>query len=375
MDWYLPGTKAGGPVRSVYSLMNLLQHDFEFYLITTNQDLGSRARYENITPDRFFTSGNIHYYYFSRAGLNPAQVLKVLQEVNPDLVYLNSFWSFHFSISLVRFKKNGLLPVPVLLAPRGMLGKGALGLKAFKKRLFLFFARLSGLYKTLAFHASQQQEEKDILSKFPDARIYVAPNVNAAGVVENKSVKTAGHLKLFFLSRIARVKNLHMALELLQTIPAEYTVSYDIFGNIESAEYWEECKQLIQKLPANITVTHKGELPFHTVQATVCNYHALFLPTLNENFGHSIVESLLCGCPAIISDQTPWNDLETNNAGFAIALADRTKFKEAIIYMAQLNAAEFSQKSKAAIEYIRNRINLQAVQQQYKNLFNDCIQN
>ena len=375
IDWYLPGTKAGGPVRSVYSLLQLLKNDFEFYLITTNQDLGSTNCYEAITPDTFVTKEEVHYYYFSKNKLDQKTILQVLNTIEPDLVYTNSFWSFPFSISIVHLKKKNLIKAPVLLAPRGMLGKGALGLKSFKKQLFLFFAKTLGWYDHIIFHATQHQEEADILSKFRSARICVAPNINEAAVIENRSQKTAGHLKLFFLSRVAQVKNLHMALELLRTIPSEYTISYAIFGNIESQDYWQECQNLIKQLPQNVSVVYKGELPFHAVQETIREYQFLFLPTLNENFGHSIVESLLCGCPAIISDQTPWNDLEKNGAGFAIALHDKQRFTEALIRSARLNQEEFQKTSLSASDYIRKKIDVPAIHQHYKTLFNDCIKN
>lgn len=375
IDWFLPGTKAGGPVRSIYSLMNLLKDEFEFYLITTNQDLGSKACYENVPPDTLIMGEQINYYYFSKETLNNNTMLALLEQIKPDLVYLNSFWSLHFSIHIIRAKRNGLIKAPVLLAPRGMLGRGAMGLKSFKKRLFLLFAQQLGWYDPVLFHATQQQERNDILEKFPAATIYIAPNVNASGVVENESLKVPGELKLFFLSRVDRVKNLYGALEILQLLPASCRVSYAIFGNLENAGYWRECQALIAQLPANVTVTYKGELPFYEVQHSICRYNFLFLPTLNENFGHSIVESLLCGCPAIISDQTPWNDLEANNAGYAIALTEKQRFADALVQCAALDQIQFSKKSKAAIDYIRNKIDLQAVRHQYKTLLNDCIKN
>ena len=35
--------------------------------------------------------------------------------------------------------------------------------------------------------------------------------------------------------------------------------------------------------------------------------HDLFVfPTLGENFGHVIYESLMCGTPVLVSDNTPW---------------------------------------------------------------------
>ncbi len=101
----------------------------------------------------------------------------------------------------------------------------------------------------------------------------------------------------------------------------------------------------------------------------------MFLPTLNENFGHSIVESLLSGCPAIISDQTPWSDLEKNNAGYSIPLNSKEKFLQAIVAMAKLNQEEFSQKSNAANSYISNKIEVEKSINLYKNLFNEFIKN
>lgn len=375
IDWYLPGTKAGGPVRSVYSLINLLKNYFDFYVITSNRDLGCATGYDTIAPNALFEKDQVHYYFFSIENLNSKNMASVLNSINPHLIYLNSFWSFNFSISIVNLKNRNLIRAPILLAPRGMLGKGALGLKTVKKRVFLTAAKFFRWYKSILFHATQQQEAADIRLKFKTAKIFTAPNVNSSPSVNNVSVKIKGHVDLFFLSRISEVKNLHFALELLKSVPQHCTVSYDIYGNIEDIGYWNACEKIIEELPKNITVTYKHELPFNEVQAKISNYHFLLLPTLNENFGHSIVESLLCGCPVIISDQTPWNDLEKYNAGYAIALNNKKKFVDVIVEAANLNQEDFIEKSRSANSYIQNKIDLNLILNQYKTLFNDCIKN
>ena len=206
IDWYLPGTKAGGPVRSVYSLVNLLKPFFDFYVVTSNKDLGCTEAYREVTPDRLFEKDGVHYYFFSSEKLNSKNMLGVLKQIDPALIYLNSFWSFHFSISIVNIKNNSALEMPVLLAPRGMLGKGALGLKSFKKKLFLLFAKTLGWYKIIQFHATQKQEEMDIKANFPNAKIRIAPNINSSPVIANTSLKMPKRLRLFFLSRVSEVK-------------------------------------------------------------------------------------------------------------------------------------------------------------------------
>ncbi|MDO9000572.1 MAG: glycosyltransferase [Bacteroidota bacterium] len=375
MHWYLPGTKAGGPVRSVFSLVELLKNYFDFYIITSNTDLGNDKEYLNVNPNSLFTQKEINYYYFDVKNLNNHNLLKLLSEINPAVIYLNSFWSFPFSINIIRLKNKKLIAAPILLAPRGMLSKGALSLKSFKKNIYLTSAKLFGWYKNVRFHATNKQEEQDIRAHFSSANIAVASNVNAGTQIKNTSHKDTNILNLFFLSRISEVKNLHFALSILNDVPSEITINYHIYGNIENQDYWNKCLEIISHLPKNITVIYKGELAFNEVQNTISKSHCLFLPTLNENFGHSIVESLLSGCPVIISDQTPWNDLEKNDAGFSIPLHNKKEFLEAIIKMARLNQEEFSHKSHAANNYISGKIEIQKSINLYKNLFNEFIKN
>ncbi len=369
IDWYLPGTKAGGPVRSIYSLVNLLKTDFNFYIITTNKDLKSKEEYPNIKPNELFTEDGINYFYFDAKFLTSKNMFNLLNQISPNLIYLNSFWSFNFSVNIIKLRHNIFKKTPIILAPRGMLSKGAMSLKSFKKNIFITLSRNLGWHKNIVFHATNEQEKNDILLRFKTEKVKIAPNVNVAVPLLVNKIKQVNHVNLFFLSRISPVKNLHFALQLLQFIPSDYTVSYDIFGNVEDENYWNSCLKIITELPQNITVTYKGELQFNQVQNTICNYHFLFLPTLNENFGHSIVESLLSGCPIIISDQTPWNDCEKNKAGFALSLDNKQNFIEKIINCAKLTQQEYNQTSKSAIDYITNKLNLTENINTYKNLF------
>lgn len=375
MDWYLPGTKAGGPVRSVYSLVALLKNYFDLYIITTNTDLGSAVPYKNISPDVLFVKDNVNYYYFSNDNLSSEKACKIINEINPALVYLNSFWSYNFSIAIVRTKAAKKFNAPILLAPRGMLSAGALGLKSLKKNLFLTVSKLFGWYNGISFHATNEAEKKAVIRQFKAANVFIASNINAGSVYKLEKPKEVNHIKLFYLSRISKVKNLHFALEALRDIPAHIKVDYDIYGNIEDKTYWNLCEHIIKGLPENIKVVYRHELQFNEVQPIIVSYHALFLPTLNENYGHSIVESLLCGCPVIISDQTPWNELEENNAGYCLNLGNKQAFVKAIIKLATLNKEHYSASSQSAINYISARLNINQNVEQYKRIFDESIKN
>jgi glycosyltransferase involved in cell wall biosynthesis len=372
IDWYLPGTKAGGPVRSVYSLVQLLKETYDFYILTTNCDLGSNEPYKGIQADQWIQSGGVHLYYFSEKSPNSNSLEEVLSGIRPNLIYLNSFWSYAFSISALRLKRRGRLHAPIVLAPRGMLGQGAMGLKSVKKQLFLSVARFAGLYRSLVFHATNEQEKNDILKRFPKANVKTVPNINGASPLQNKSTKKQNFVSLIYLSRISQVKNLHYALEVLQKVSPSINVKYDIYGNIEDESYWARCRQIISGMPSNITVKYCGELQFHEVQETARNYNSLFLPTLNENFGHSIVESLMCGCIVIISDQTPWTDVN-GAGGYALSLGEQRLFVTAIEECARLSADELSKRGAAAIGYITKKTDLASAAAKYKLMFNGTI--
>ncbi len=369
IDWYLPGNKAGGPVKSIYSLLNVLNEQYDFFVITRNNDLGSFAPYKNVECNKWTKFKDTTIYYFSNENLNKNNLAAVINEISPDFVYLNSFWSYFFSIVPLQLKKQNKINAKVILAPRGMLSRGAISIKPVKKQLYLFLSKFSKVYNDLLFHATTDNEEKEIQNYFPKAKIKIASNVNSTLVSKNKkSEKQSGELKLFYLSRVARVKNLLFALNILKEIKTEGSIVYDIYGSLEDATYWEECEKVIQSLPPNIKVNYKYEIDYEDVPIVIANYHFLFLPTLNENFGHTIVESLVSGCPVIITDQTPW-DINKNNCGFAISLNKKEEFKSAILGAIQINDTEYKKMSENCVTFIEQKINIKENIQAYSELF------
>src|SRR5947207_1151409 len=107
-------------------MLNLLKDEFNFFVITTNCDLGSKTPYKNIKANTWIRHNDIPVYYFSKEKLKSKNILDVINGVDPDIVYLNSFWSYNFALLPLRFKKAGKIKAEIVLAPRGMLGKGAL---------------------------------------------------------------------------------------------------------------------------------------------------------------------------------------------------------------------------------------------------------
>ena len=87
------------------------------------------------------------------------------------------------------------------------------------------------------------------------------------------------------------------------------------------------------------------------LQEILKDQHILLLPTLNENFGHVIIESFQHGCPVIISDNTPWRQLKSKKIGYDINLDKKDNYIKAIDNFARMNFKTFNEWSISAYNF------------------------
>ncbi|MEO6333401.1 MAG: glycosyltransferase, partial [Pyrinomonadaceae bacterium] len=229
----------------------------------------------------------------------------------------------------------------------------ALKLKATKKKLFLKYAKLAGLYRNIIWRASFESDAKEIKAAVGEGiEILCAPDLPPKSIVPDfdlskKPAKRTGMARFIFVSRIVRKKNLRYFLERL-TSCSTGEITIDIAGPIEDKDYWKECETAIKKLPANVTVNVIGAMPYREILKQMYSAHFLVLPTLNENFGYVFIEALACGCPLLISDRTAWNDLGEKRSGWTIPLEDPDGWNDAVRRCVDMGQEEFSQMAKAA---------------------------
>ncbi len=146
------------------------------------------------------------------------------------------------------------------------------------------------------------------------------------------------------------MKGLIHALQWLSLLSGE--IEYGIYGIIDDPAYWEECSQIISKLPVNIIVKHYGHIAHHDVPGILAQHHFFLLPTLGENYGHAIVEALEALVPVVISDNTPWHDLFLENAGWDIALTDVDAWRRALQTCVDMEQEQYSRMKQSVSSYL-----------------------
>lgn len=403
IESYLPGTLGGGPVRALVNLIDHLHAEHEFFIFTRNHDYLDASEYPDIEPNVWHQQSKASVYYSSCQNVGDV-LLEQLQSVQPDWIYLNgALPPLTRNFLRLRKKEATLQKVPTLLAPHGNLSKYALAHHRIRKQTWLFYTKARGFYNDLIWHAASDRESEQIRAVFgaqasirevPMAPRRVAPSEgaiklssetkeNTSPVFDNQSLEISHHssqrntLCFVYFGRLSPEKNLPFAFQVLKCFseanPSVH-VTYDLIGSGEP-HYESKLRNLSSKLPSSVQVNYIGQLSAEALQTHLhssfiihqsslpeadpsplptphsSRYHALLMPSLTENFSYTVLESLQAGIPVLISDQTPWSDLEASGAGWDLSLHTPTPWLHALEQLAESGTASQTDCSQRAIHY------------------------
>ena len=364
VPYYLPGYRSGGPARSIANLVAQLGRDLHFVIVTADRDSGDRVPYPGITAGARHRVGNAEVIYLGRGQTRPDRIAGLIKAVQPDVLYLNSFFSRAFSINVVVLRRLGrIAPLPIVLAPRGEFSPGALRIKRRRKRAWLAVSRACSLHRDLLWQASSPLEAEDIrrcvrpVARSAGAPIIVAPIIACPERPPDPDArprraphnKSPNRLRVAFLSRLSPKKNLLGALHILYGVRGD--LEFNIFGPVEDEKYWRACRMAMDALPANVRAAYRGPVAPDAVADVLGQHELFFFPTLGENYGHVIREALAAGTPVLVSDQTPWRDLTAARVGWDLPLDRPEAFRDVLEACIAMDSEAFADWSTRAARY------------------------
>ncbi len=363
---FFPAKNYGGPVISIDNLCSLLHEDISFYIIASDHENGDTKRLIGISHG-WNNRSNSKVIYLPDNELKRSRFIEIIEEVNPDWIYINSLFSISYVIPFLKLAKRN--SIPVLLAPRGQLCKNAFK-KKYKKIPYLILYRKLFQSENIRYQYTSN-EEKDTIKKYLNIlndNLYYLENISFAETKYfKKQYKSPGKLRIIFLSRIHPKKNLIGAIRILANLTGD--VVFDIYGPKEDRTYWNECEIAIKKLPNNIRVNYCGIIEHDDVYKVFAAHDVFLFPTLSENYGHVIAEAMLSKCPVIISDQTPWTPITEYNAGFAYGLSDLNSFVHTLQSIMDMDNDQYTNLCNNSYTYVKNVINIQKLKTGYKKFF------
>ena len=281
-----------------------------------------------------------------------------------DLIYLCSFYD-DYGYKLLLLNKKNKIQCPVVVASMGVFAEAALKQKSAKKRIFISLCKFLGLFKNITWSVTSELEAKDVKKAMGNNIDYiVAEDLPRLSIPGKTKKEYSGILKVVFLSRICAHKNLDFAIRALNKMkePVEFT----IYGPIQEMEYWEKCEELLKNV--RFSWTYGGDVPSEQVQKTLADYDVLIFPSKSENYGHVIFEALSVGCIPVISDKTPWNELNNKKAGYELPL-DESIFTNTLDDFANLSVQEKEKLENNAIQYANEKLTTSLKETGYRKIF------
>jgi glycosyltransferase involved in cell wall biosynthesis len=205
--------------------------------------------------------------------------------------------------------------IPLVVSPRGTLSQSALCSGSVIKKIFWPFIQRPSLSGVTCFHATASSELDDIRRMGFRQPVAVIPN--GIDIPQAKGQRKRGVRTLLFLGRIHPIKGVDRLLHAWSALETRHRDWRLRIVGPDSQGYLAKMRAIARELDlqrVEFTGPLRGEAKLNAYREA----ELFVLPTLSENFGVAVAESLACGTPAVVSKGSPWANLNAKEAGWWI---------------------------------------------------------
>jgi glycosyltransferase involved in cell wall biosynthesis len=308
-DCFYPA-QLGGPSNAIHwQAKALTRAGHDVTVVATSEDLPpeiQRNTWLTLACGRVIYTRNPHFYFPVRHIWCGWQAIR-----EADIVHVNSLF---YPASVIWVLMSQWAGKPVVWSPHGELSPVALCIRPnLKKWLLKAFRRLSS---PVWFHATCAAETAHIRQQFGQhTRVVELRNMMElpAVVAPTPSVRPY----LLFVGRLHPIKAIDRLLKALSSseLFLKSTYSLRIAGPDANKVYAQQLRGQVQMLNLSAKVSFLEATYGDAKEQLYANALVTILPSHTENFGNVVIESLAQGTPVIASTGTPWQLLETEQAG------------------------------------------------------------
>lgn len=350
---------AGGPTTSINTLVKgLVRSDIDTYVITFKPGANDRL----IAEERYINA--IKQPVETRFGYSKLFKKALKQYKNLDIIHSNYLWQYVTHASAIYARKNN---ISLIVSTHGMLNPEALKKSECIKKISLAFYQRNDLNKATVLHATCLQEMEYIRAMGIKTPIAIIPNPIEISLFENSKKNTNLKKRVGFIGRFAPIKNIENLIK-AWSITMKNNPEWELvlIGD-GSLSY----KYNLIKLSENLKIKNiifPGFLSGNEKEVMFNSLKYLVLPSLSENFGMVVPEALIREIPVIASEGTPWNELNTRNAGWWIEPGVESLAK-ALQNAIRQTEAERCQFGKNGRRWIEESYSIESVSKQMIELY------
>ncbi len=335
----------GGPVTVAREIGRGLcdeGHSVSYWAPGEREDRGELATLENT-----------HLYDFSwpRSWHRSVGLMRGLVENIPsiDLMHISGFW-LHPTYSAARIAHAS--DIPYILRPAGTLEPWSLRrrrLKWLKKAIYLHAVARKTMDRAACLHACSMKEAHNfrevgfkgpvtIIPNGVDAETYSPGDPTEA---ETYWPELKGRPAVIFMSRLSGEKGLDKLVPLWAdlTRTGAYRDALLVIAGPDDRGYRKVVNSMIEVCGLRSRVLLLDMVQGRRKLALLRRADIFILPSYSENFGIVVAEALACATPVITTRGTPWEELQTVNAGRWVC-PEKADLSEALVELLGMSVSQ-----------------------------------
>lgn len=338
-------SQAGGPANSIYWLAKgLVKEGLEPIIVASDKGIEAGHPLNRWIENE---AGRVIHVKTRSLTFPVGQTIRSLLNFHrADIVHISSF--FYPTAFITAFAAR-VLGKKIIWSARGELDTPALEHSKSRKSPVLWtIKKFIGRYPV--FHSTCDEETAYIKLAFGDtACIVQIPNfIEIPPVVERNPGKY-----ILFLGRVAWKKGIQNLINAIAMSDAFLRSEYVLkIAGTGAPAYVAELQDLVAKHRLEKKVEFIGQVEGEAKQRLLADAFWTIMPSLTENFGLVVLESLAQNTPVIASKGSPWESLETERLGFWVdnspeELADVLK---RIVEMDETEYADYRSRGRSFVE-------------------------
>jgi glycosyltransferase involved in cell wall biosynthesis len=281
---------------------------------------------------------------------------------NGDIIHSHQLWRMpNIYPLLIRKNKN----IRIIISPRGALAKENLNISKYKKYIFnKIFGQNKMLSNCDAFHATSIKEKNEIRALGYRQPIAIIPNGVHIPLKKKVDFNSKNNIKFLYLGRIHPIKGIDLLIETWADIELKNrNCSLEICGYYEDVQYYNHLKNTIKKLGLK-NIFFSSKVSGIEKEKKYLENDIFIMLSKSENFGLVIAEAMSYGLPVIISNQTPWSVVKTNNYGWVTSL-NKKEISSAIFSAINSNPENLKKMGGAGRVHIKDNFSWDLLSKSY----------
>jgi len=253
-----------------------------------------------------------------------------------------------------------------IVSPRGMLTPWALNHGKFKKRIAWWIFQRADLKSARVLHATSELEASELRLLGVRLPIAIIPNGVDMATVQPIHTTMKGSKQALFVGRIHPKKGLPMLAQAWAAVkPAGW--SMHVIGPDEGG-HRAAVEQAVHQLGISDQWVFHGPMEGQQKWEWLSKADITILPTYSENFGLTVVESLLMGTPVITTTGAPWSRLTEKRCGWWVE-PTANHLELAVREATMLNPAELMEMGKRGANWVANEFTWHGIAEKFEELY------